>query len=88
MSQNTSQASPVERVLASLSLSIIALAVLSFVATLIAGIAGASREALATGFWPVVVWVSYVGLPVGFVLIIALLLLSRRRRLRDLKNEK
>lgn len=88
MSKHTSEASAAERVLAFFALVTIALAVVSFISTLIAGIAGVSREVLATGFWPVIVWISYVGLPIGFVLIIALLLLSRRRRLNDVKNEK
>ena len=40
----------------------------------------AGREALAGSLWPVVVGISYVGLPVGFVLLIVLLGMSYAKR--------
>lgn len=86
MSEDTATTSRLERVLAYLALTFIALALLSFFSTLIAGIAGVSREALAAGFWPVVTWVSYVGVPIGFGLIITLILVSRNRRMRELRH--
>lgn len=77
----------VEKILAYSSLSIIALAVASFFATLIAALAGASVNTLASGLWPIVSWIGYVGLPVGFVLMMTLLVLNRRRRKRELLAE-
>lgn len=88
MSQETPQATLLERILAFLALTIIAVAVAAFISTLVAGLVGVSREDLAIGLWPVVTWISYVGLPVGFALIIALLLVSRRRRLRELSQDR
>lgn len=67
-----------ERLLAYASLSIIAIALLSFFATLIVGLA--DRQAVANGFWPVVYGISLWGLPLGFVLLIALLIVTQRRR--------
>ncbi|MEV8336927.1 hypothetical protein [Leucobacter sp. NPDC077196] len=78
MSTEPSTPSILERILAYASLSIIALALLSFFATLIVGLN--NRFALAEGLWPVVYGISMIGLPVGFVLLIALLILSQRRR--------
>ncbi|MDA3147467.1 hypothetical protein JSO19_08745 [Leucobacter sp. UCMA 4100] len=87
MSTETNNPSLVEKVLAYSSLSIIALAIISFFATLIAALVGVERQVLAEGFWPVVTWIGYVGLPIGFVLIMTLLILTRRRRKREFLNE-
>lgn len=78
MSTEPSTPSILERILAYASLSIIALALLSFFATLIVGLN--NRFALAEGLWPIVYGISMIGLPVGFVLLIALLILTQRRR--------
>lgn len=75
-----------EKVLAYSALSIIAFAIISFFATLIAALVGVEREVLAQGFWPVVTWVGYVGLPIGFVLIIVLITITRRRRKTELRK--
>lgn len=88
MSEHTNNVTGVERFLAFASLSIIAVAILSFFATLIAALAGVEEALLAEGFWPVVTWIGYVGLPVGFVLIIVLLITTMRRRKREYLNDK
>lgn len=75
-----------EKVLAFSSLSIIAFAIISFFATLIAALVGVERETLAEGFWPVVTWIGYVGLPIGFVLMIVLLIITRRRRKQEIQR--
>ena len=87
MSNQEPTASRLERVLAYLSLFVVAIAVASFFAPLIAALSGVSQETLAIGFWPVVAWIGYVGLPIGFLLIIALLLVTRRRRKNDYLRE-
>lgn len=68
-----------ERMLAYAAVIIMVLAVLSYITTLIVGMV-AGREALAGSLWPVVVGISYVGLPVGFVLLIVLLGMSYAKR--------
>ncbi|MEJ6488323.1 hypothetical protein PQI23_01120 [Leucobacter sp. USCH14] len=78
MSTEPSTPSILERILAYASLTIIAVALLSFFATLIVGMN--DRFALAEGLWPIVYGISMIGLPIGFVLLIALLILSQRRR--------
>lgn len=72
-----------EKLLAYSSLTIIVLSVVSFFATLFAALFGVEREVLAEGFWPVVTWIGYVGLPVGLVLMITLLIMTGRRRKRE-----
>jgi len=69
----------VEKLLAYASIVIIAAAVVAYLTTLIVGLA-AGREVLAAGLWPIVAWIAFYGLPVGFVLLIALLVISFTRR--------
>lgn len=75
----TKSHSRLERVLAYASVTIIVVAVLSYLTTLFVAMA-AGREVLAEGLWQIVVFMSYVGLPVGFVLLMVLLGLNFRRR--------
>lgn len=68
-----------ERVLAYAAVTIMAVAVAAYLTTLIVAMV-AGREALAFGLWQTVVFISYVGLPVGFVLLMILLGINFRRR--------
>jgi ABC-type transport system involved in multi-copper enzyme maturation permease subunit len=74
--------SALERVLAYAAVSIIVIAVISYLTTLMVALA-AGREVLADGLWQVVVFISYVGLPVGFVLVLILLAINFRSRSRE-----
>ncbi len=74
-------ASALESFLAYGAVALIVLSVIAyFTAILVSSFS--SREDLAQGFWQVVVFVAYVGLPAGFVMIVTLLILSGRRRRR------
>ncbi|WP_240423403.1 hypothetical protein [Leucobacter sp. wl10] len=86
MSSEPSTPSILERILAYASLTIIAVALLSFFATLIIGLN--DRQTMAQGLWPFVYGVSLIGLPVGFVLLILLILLSQRRRRAEFRRGK
>ena len=81
MSDENSTTTRIERVLAYATLSIIALAVVAYVTTIIVGMN--DREALVGGLWPLVTWIAYVGLPIGFVLLVTLLIINLRRRSRE-----
>ncbi|WP_449277125.1 hypothetical protein [Leucobacter sp. GX24907] len=70
-----------ERVLAIATLTIIVVAVTSYIVTLIVGMN--DHEVLADGLWPLVTGIAFVGLPLGFVTLILLLFLSMRRRGRE-----
>ena len=70
-----------ERILAWATVSIIVVALGSFFATLIVGLN--DRHAVAQGLWQFVYDVSLIALPIGFALLIVLLILSSRRRSRE-----
>lgn len=86
MSTDSNRYSVVERVLAYSAFAIIVIAVAAYLTTLVVAMV-AGREALAANLWPAVVWISYVGLPIGFVLLMVLLGInfSRRGSRRDPK---
>jgi FtsH-binding integral membrane protein len=78
-----------ERVLAYMVAGIIIVSLASFVATLVATATGLERGDFAVGAWPLVTVLPLVGLPLGFVLIITLLVVSavrRGRATRDARN--
>ncbi|MFT4232324.1 MAG: hypothetical protein QM606_06070 [Leucobacter sp.] len=84
MSTEASPPTLLERILAYASLTIIAVALLSFFVTLIVGLN--DRLAIAEGLWPFVYGFSLIGLPIGFVLLILLLVLSQRRRRAEFRR--
>ncbi|MDI2098771.1 hypothetical protein [Ruicaihuangia caeni] len=77
MAQRDDNPSRLERVFSTLVAVVIGVALLCFVAMIVGTLTHAD---LGSGFWPIVAWIPYVGLPIGFVLIVALLILSARRR--------
>ncbi|KUF06304.1 hypothetical protein [Leucobacter sp. G161] len=79
--EETSNPSLFERILAYATVTIIVVALGSFFATLIVGMN--DRQAVAEGLWPVVYGISLLALPAGFVLLILLLIMAQRRRSRD-----
>lgn len=83
MAKTENNAPLIERVLAFAILVTIVAAVISFVAVLVASANGVERDDFTQGIWPFVTWVSYVGLPVGLVLILSLLVMNMRRRARE-----
>lgn len=82
--EDSSTPSLFERILAFATVTVIGVALLSFFATLIVGLA--DRQAAAEGLWPIVYGVSLIGLPIGFLLLIVLLVLAQRRRSRDARR--
>lgn len=76
----------VERTLAYMVAGIIVLSLASFVALIIATAAGLEAADFAQGIWPAIVVLPLIGLPIGFVLIIALLVVSAVRRGRAAKD--
>ena len=72
-----------ERILAYLVASAIGLSLIAFLAVIIGG---ATNADYSQGVWPVVFILPGIGLPVGFILIIVLLVLSSVRRAREAKD--
>lgn len=73
-------ASRLETVLATVVGSIVGVSIVAFFATMIGTWAGMSREDFLVGLWPTVAFIPMFGLPLGFVLIIVLLVVSTQRR--------
>ena len=59
---------------------VIGLSVLAFFAIIIATWMGLDRTDFGAGLWPIITMIPLMGLPLGFVLIIGLLVVSTRRR--------
>lgn len=83
MAKPVDDAPLLERVLAILIVVIIAISVISFFSVLIASANGVAREDFTQGVWPLLTWVSYVGLPTGLILILTLLFINMRRRAKQ-----
>lgn len=60
---------------------LIVLSILAHLSTLIAA-ALTNRFVLTEFFWPVVVWIAYIGLPLGFLMLVILLFSTRRKRVK------
>jgi hypothetical protein len=78
------QVNRIERILAYMLASAIGLSILSIVAV-IAGTGLGVRD-FDAGVWPVLIVLPTVGLPIGFALVVALLVVSAMRRSRSAKN--
>jgi len=70
----------IDRILTFMSLGVIVLSVGCFFALLIADAAGLEAEDFGRGAWPVVATIPMIGLPIGFLLIFALLIMSIIRK--------
>ena len=73
-----------ERILAFMVASAVGLSVISILATIIATAAGVRN--FGEGLWPVVLVLPFPGLIIGFVLMIALIVISGIRRGREAKD--
>ena len=71
-----------ERVLAYMFAAIVGLSIICFFAVMIGTFSGVSREEMGTGIWPLVVTLPLFGLPLAFLLLIAVLIVNGVRRAR------
>jgi len=92
VSKNAVTASPrpgtnrLERILAIMIVVIVALALVCFIAVIVATAAGVKSDGFSQGIWPTVFMVPYVGLPLAFLMIVALLVSNGVRRSRAAKG--
>lgn len=82
--EDPSTPSLLERILAYATVTIIVVALGSYFATLIVGMN--DRTAAAEGLWPLVYGISLWALPIGFLLLILLLVVAGRRRSREART--
>jgi hypothetical protein len=72
--------STTERILAAMIVGVVAFSVLAFFAIIVGTWQGMESDAFSQGLWPAITMTPLFGLPLGFVLIITLLIISTRRR--------
>lgn len=75
-----------DRILAFTALTLAALSVICFFAIIIGSATGMSQESFNGGLWPIVVAIPPYGLPLAFVMILALLIMSFVRKGRAAKR--
>jgi hypothetical protein len=75
-----------ERILAYMVASAIGLSIVAFVAVIIGHFAGVTAAAFASPPWPTIIILPTIGLPIGLVLLIALIIVSGVRRGREAKD--
>ncbi|UOE45862.1 multidrug ABC transporter ATPase [Agromyces larvae] len=73
-----------ERILAYMVAGTVGLSIVAFFAVMIGTLVNANRpDWLQEGIWPFVVMLPWFGLPIGFLLLIALLIVNGVRRARE-----
>ena len=73
-----------ERILAYMFVAIVGLSILAFIAVMIGTAVGAGEnDGFSQGIWPVVLMLPLIGLPIGFLLLITLLIVNGVRRTRE-----
>ncbi len=84
MTDKTDDPGRVERVLAYMIAAIVGLSILAFAAVIIGSTSGAlAGDGSTQGLWPAITIFPLIGLPVGFLMIIALFILNARTRARQ-----
>jgi Ni/Fe-hydrogenase subunit HybB-like protein len=72
-----------ERILAYMFISVIGVSIAAFIAVMIGTLVGAGADdGFSQGAWPVVLTLPLFGLPIAFLLLIALLIVNGIRRAR------
>jgi hypothetical protein len=73
-----------ERILAYMVAATVGLSIIAFFAVMIGTLAGAGADdGFSEGVWPFVLMLPLIGLPLGFVLLVALLIVNGARRSRE-----
>jgi len=75
-----------ERILAFMVASAIGLSIVSFLAVIIASGVGVTGEQFSQPPWPTIIVLPVIGLPLGVIVLIALLIVSGLRRGREAKD--
>ena len=72
-----------ERVLAFMFVGIVGISILAFIAVMIGTLVGAgANDGFSQGVWPIVLTLPLFGLPIAFILLIALIIVNGVRRAR------
>jgi len=81
--------SRIERILAYMVAGVVGLSILAFIAVIIGTATGVGdNDGFSQGLWPAILTLPLYGLPLGFVLIIALMIFSGLRRAREARQNR
>ncbi|WP_111719153.1 hypothetical protein [Homoserinimonas sp. OAct 916] len=83
---NKNSTSRLDTVLAYTGAGLIVLSIIALFAVLLAGAMGVSGDTFASGFWLILAFFPRVGLPVGFLLILLLIVTSGVKRRRQTRS--
>lgn len=75
-----------ERVLAYMFAAVVGLSIVCFFAVMIGTFNGVTRDDMGSGLWAVVTMLPWFGLPIAFLLLIALLIVNGVRRARSART--
>ncbi|MBX0300296.1 hypothetical protein K2F54_09945 [Cryobacterium sp. 1639] len=77
-----------EKILAYMVAGVVGVSILSFLAVILGTAAGVGdNDGFSQGVWPAVLTLPLFGLPLGFLLIIALMIISGLRRAREARQK-
>ena len=76
-----------ERILAYMFVGIVGLSILAFIAVMVGTFAGVgASDGFSQGIWPIVLTLPLFGLPIGFLILVALLIVNGVRRARETRS--
>jgi uncharacterized membrane protein len=76
-----------ERILAYMVAATVGLSILAFIAVIVGTVSGVgANDGFSHGVWPAVLVTPLIGLPIGFVLLVVLLVLNGIRRARESRS--
>lgn len=81
--EQTPSISRPERILAFMVVTIVAVSIAAFVAVMVGTATGLEQGDFAGGAWPVVTILPLVGLPIAFLMLVALIIVGAVRRSRE-----
>lgn len=78
----------IERILAYMVAGVVGLSILAFLAVIIGRATGMQADDYGSGAWPTIIVLPWFGLPVGFLAIIALMVMTGIRRSREARENR
>lgn len=77
-----------ERILAYMVAATVGLSIAAFIAVMVGTMAGAGADdGFSQGIWPIVLATPLIGLPIGFALLVILLIINGVRRARNARRD-
>lgn len=78
----------IERILAYMVAGVVGLSIIAFLAVIIGTATGMKANDFGSGAWPMIIVLPWYGLPVGFLAIITLMVMTGIRRSREARQKR